>query len=168
LNVSEAVLGALEEALLVKHIERSAGEFSLPDNYTPFQDVRIGHIERIQLWANPAMFPRFEWFLKGEGGSLKERGRIYKAPRKQEEALAFLLDQLKSLGPGHEIYYYEAADKILKRLGYHVVKVIVPALTHLYLNETLAPLGTKRLREVPEKLGYKKTVFPNPLPHPFP
>lgn len=163
-----AIKRALEEALLVKHMQRRNKNFSLPDDYTPFGDNRVGHIERIQLWANPAMFSRFEWFLTGKQVSLKEREKIYKTPQKREGELMFLVNILESLGSEYKIYYYEARSKVLEKLGYHVVKVIVPALVHLYLYETFAPLDTKRLREVPGKLGYQKTVFPNPLPHPFP
>jgi len=49
-----------------------------------------------------------------------------------------------------------------------VVKAIVPQMVPFYLNETFAPLGAARLREVPQKLGYQSTRSINPWPHPFP
>jgi hypothetical protein len=72
------------------------------------------------------------------------------------------------LGKGYEIFYYQARHKILDDLGYFSVQAIVPALVPLYLREVYAPLGAKRLNEVPEKLGFKPAEKWNPWPHPFP
>jgi len=72
------------------------------------------------------------------------------------------------LGQGYEISCYQAEHQTLKDLGYFSVKVVVPALVTLYLNEPYAVLGAKRLKEVPWKLGFKPVKKWNPWPHPFP
>ncbi|MEK7085070.1 MAG: YcaO-like family protein [Patescibacteria group bacterium] len=167
-NPEAAIARALEEALLVYHnARRGTHGVSLPEPYIPFT-TPLGHHERIQLWANPAMFPRFKWFIGGKKisfGDIKNRCRAFASPA---EEYAFIVHELKKRGPGYEVYYYAAPHPILKELGYHAVKVIIPDLIPLYLRETRANLNGRRLREVPQRLGYNEAAFPNPLPHPFP
>lgn len=166
-----AIKNSLLEALMIQHTTRrvmAMDPFSLPDTYTPFEDTSIGQFERMKLWTNPRMFSRFRWFVSGKMHPFSDRKIKYEAPHDSKEEFAFLIEKFRSLGQGYEIYYYEAKHPVLAELNYHCVKVVVPALTNLYLDEHLAPLGASRLREVPAKLGYRAMNFPNHLPHPFP
>jgi len=68
------------------------------------------------------------------------------------------------------IYYKDITLPLIKKMGYYVIKVIIPEMVPFYLDERMAPLGAKRLYEVPIKLGYKKEVLEssfNMIPHPF-
>jgi len=168
-NPDAAIARALEESLLVYHNARQGEKniFSLPEPYLPFQ-TPLGHLERIKLWANPGMFPKFKWFLAGKKISFQEIKAGCRAPADPEQEYSFVADEFKKRGPGYEVYYYLAPHPILRESGYYAVKTIVPELIPLYLEETHASLGGKRLQEVPKRLGYAETTFPNPLPHPFP
>lgn len=161
------------EASGVYHWSRRRNEINpkqqkLERDYKPFQDNKIAQIERIDLLANPEMSGEFQFFLEGEKQSLKDlKGRTQSFDTKEEE-LSYLVEKFKALGSDYEILYYEAQNEILKKLGYSSVKVLVPALVHLYLTEIFAPLGAKRLKEVPPKLGFAPAKEWNSFPHPFP
>jgi len=167
------LLRSLIEATGVYHwwrikIENGKDFFSLGQDYEPFYEKSVGQIERLSLWTNEKMFPHFQFFIKGKKQSLREfitRTPKFSAP---EEELAYLTERFKLLGHDYEIFYYQASHEALKDLGYFSVKVIVPALVPLYLREIYAPLAAKRLKEVPQKLGFGPASKWNPWPHPFP
>ncbi len=160
------------EALTVHHgLRVRKGTFALAEGYegAPFLSYDVTQEARLRLWASENMFRRFRWFVSGPEQSLEEatRGFPVSFPTPREE-LRRVLDIFRGQGPGYEVYVYEAAHEILTTLGYHAVRVIIPALAPLYLNEPNAPLGASRLREVPRRLGYEPRATFNPLPHPFP
>lgn len=149
--------------------ERGQGYFSLDKNYQPFRDKSINQANRMKIWASSEMFKHFQFFINGSRkeflGELKRESIIFKT---EQEELKFLVNKFRSLGPGYEIYYYQAKHQALDDLGYYSVKVVVPELIPLYLNEPYAPLGSRRLKEAPIKLGFNQAVKWNPWPHPFP
>lgn len=168
----KTLLRALTEAAGVASWSRqrkdSGEEYFIAENYQPYRDKNIGQLERLNLWANEKMFSHFPFFLKGKIQSLKEIKNNFPKFSSSEKELQYLIEKFKSFGKNYEIFYYEARHQVLKDLGYSSVKVIVPALVPLYLREIYAPLGARRLKEVPEKLGFKSTEEWNPWPHPFP
>lgn len=174
MNCAKMLLRSLTEALSVFHWLRSVKETQEEDfpcidkDYRVFQDYSINQSARLSLWANQKMFDHFQFFLKGQKESLKELEKRFPQFFSPEEELDYLIKKFKSLGHDYEIFYYQAQHKILKDLDYCSVKVIVPALVSLYLNEPHVPLGANRLKEVPEKLGFKPAKKWNPWPHPFP
>lgn len=166
-DATQAIISAILESLLVYHITRkNKRNFTLPDAYEPFVTA-LGHIERIGLWANPSMYEKFTWFLKGSNISFHDSQRHHRIKDTRHE-LEAVLERLREMGKGYEVYHYPVKNPLLKKFNYHVEKVIVPQLVPLYLYEENAPLEKLRLRETPQKLGYAHAVFPNPLPHPFP
>jgi ribosomal protein S12 methylthiotransferase accessory factor len=134
----------------------------------PFRDVSINQLKRLTLWANEKMFDKIKFFLEGEEIDLNEltKNQIkFTSPKKE---LEYLTEKFRSLGKEYEIFYYQAKHKMLDELGYFSVKVIVPALVPLYLREIYAPMGARRLKEVPPKIGFSSSKEWNPWPHPFP
>jgi ribosomal protein S12 methylthiotransferase accessory factor len=140
----------------------------LPKDYEPFRDEKMGQIERLNLWGSEKMFKNFQFFLKGKIQSLITLKTKTPKFSSSDEEMNHLIKKFKSLGKGYEIFYYDAKNKILKDLDYFTVQVIVPALLPLYLRESYAPLGTRRLKEAPGKMGFEPAKEWNPLPHPFP
>jgi ribosomal protein S12 methylthiotransferase accessory factor len=164
---------SLIEATGVYHFRRKRTEsgekiFSLKSDYEPFFDRSIGQFERLALWSDEKIFPHFQFFMRGEEQSVKELGKKSIKFSSAEKELEYLTEKFRLLGKDYEIFYYQASHEVLKDLGYYSVKVIVPALIPLYLREIYAPLGAGRLKEVPEKLGFKPSEKWNPWPHPFP
>lgn len=70
-----------------------------------------------------------------------------------------------------DIYYVNLTDKLFKKSGFTIVKVIIPELQPLYLNEKYKYLGKKRLYQAPVNMGLlkkPKSEFElNRVPHPF-
>lgn len=172
-NILPKLQHAAEEALSVHmHLANDASmQYILPDNYVPFTMWTIGKRERLALWKDPTMFTHLQQFLSGPEISFEEFARhdVKNFSNAQEE-LHGVLDQFRKKGSGYEVYIYECRSPILTRVGYHVVRSIVPALLPLYLTENLATLEATRLESVPRYLGVpvQNTTTMNPLPHPYP
>jgi ribosomal protein S12 methylthiotransferase accessory factor len=168
-TAEEAILNAYFEAIhsqtnVAENREKNTIDFS---NYKPFMRTDIGREERIRLWHGQDFYERSRFFWSGEKESFKEFSARFKQHISPRAALDATLEHFRSMGKGYEVYAYEHRHPVLTRLGYHVVKVLIPELLPLHLSEHMAPLGGKRLKEVPERLGYKNAKL-NPLPHPFP
>lgn len=168
-NPVAAIRRALTEALGGRHWLRGRGPLypSLPESYQPFSSA-LFIPERLLIWGNEKSISAIDFFLHGPHMSLEEicKGEIKKETPKKE--LWILVESFAKRGEGYEIFYYEAKHPALKELGYHSVRVSVPALTPLYLNETCAPLGAERIKKACYLLGYTPAERVNQLPHPFP
>lgn len=168
-SLEQGLMRSITEALGVYHWLRLQPEESvvLPDGYRPFRDTSIGHEKRLQLWSDGAMFPLFAPFLSGRVVPCRVRSypKSFLSPKAE---LDRILEISRKKGKGYEVYVYEAQHRILKTLGYSSVKVVIPALIPLYLNEQDAPLAASRLRSVILDTGREPKAEYNPWPHPFP
>ncbi|RJQ34367.1 hypothetical protein C4568_02700 [Candidatus Parcubacteria bacterium] len=124
-----------------------------------------GSNKRLLLWYGTENINEINFFLGGVHTPIDySKDRLFKMP---DEELAYLIDLFRSRGDEYEIFVYEAQHEALNVLGYHSVKVCVPALLPLYLMETYAPLGSKRLADAQKEAG-KEGIPATPYPHPFP
>ncbi|HEY4525398.1 MAG TPA: YcaO-like family protein [Candidatus Paceibacterota bacterium] len=162
------MLHAGYEALAVLTTSLQLEQFRLPKEYKPFSDKKIGRSERLSLWRGKDMLERFAFFLQGRAVSIETFARTIQVDDSAEAHLAYVLGKLKEKGAGYEVYVYEVQHEVLRELGYHVVKTIVPRLIPLYLFEHLPALGATRLREAARTLGYTPAEHFVPWPHPFP
>ena len=167
-SLGELILQSAGEALATHASASSREAYEVASGYEPFTDPKIGRDERLRMWKGNEMLERFRFFISGKFQSFEGfmgDAVWYTTPQAR---IAYILERLKMLGEGYEAYVFEAAHPVLKTLGYHAVKAIVPRLMHLYLNEHMAMLAAPRLRDVPPKLGYTPAEALNPMPHPFP
>ncbi|HEY4488208.1 MAG TPA: YcaO-like family protein [Candidatus Paceibacterota bacterium] len=166
-SLEEMVEQSLLEALVNNALSAARPMYTLPSNYEPFTDKDMPRAERISLWRGARMLAKFDFLLSGE----TQDARAFipeRAPQTARAQLAYVCGELKKRGTGYEVYVYEARHRALARIGYRVVRTIVPQLVPLYFSEFAAPLGARRLREVPERLGFVAAEEFNTLPHPFP
>jgi ribosomal protein S12 methylthiotransferase accessory factor len=167
-DLKSMLLQSAIEAMTVSGFIAEKAVFDISEDYRPFSDTRIGRTERLNAWKGTKMLERFEFFTSGEKQSLDDfMGNVGNITEIRDQ-LAYVLERFRLLGEGYETYIYEVNEPVLKNIGYHVVRTIVPQLVPLYLSEYAAPLDSKRLREVPAKLGFTAAAEPNPWPHPFP
>lgn len=172
LDPEKAIIQSVTEALGVRHWLRRRGKagtkeaaFPLSPSYQPFKE-EIGQEGRLLLWGRREMLPYFAFFLEGQTQPLSAIPmRTFSAPPKELECLQKIIG---SLGPEYRIYFYKAQHTVLDALGYCALRVIIPPLLPLYLNENAATLGAGRLKTALAKLGKKPAASLNPLPHPFP
>lgn len=167
-----AIRSALDEAIFGFHSVRGyppdTGEILLPRDYVPFQNP-IGKEIRLKLWHSREIIKNTSFLIKGLVKSYEELSRRLPPPTESpKEDLKSILSEFKDKGPEYEIYAYYAEHPVLEKINYHVARIIIPALIPFYLVETNAPLGAKRIKEVPPKLGFAVAAKPNPWPHPFP
>lgn len=164
-----ALRAAIEEAWAVYDWIRQRPYFTLPANYSAFTYGLVGREERLRLWANPEMEVDFRFLVDGLESKFTHTSfaqcTIFGSLGEELQHVAAVIE---SFGSGYEVYYHAIKNPILEKLRYHVVKVIVPQLIPLYLNEHMAPVRAGRLREVPKKIGYPHALSLNVLPHPFP
>jgi bacteriocin biosynthesis cyclodehydratase domain-containing protein len=82
-----------------------------------------------------------------------------------DEQLDALVAELRTAG--HPVYAVDLTTPDTRRLGVHVVRVLVPGLQHLAGIHDCRMLGGSRLREVVARLGFTSAPD-NPYPHPLP
>ena len=167
-DIATNILAAANEALSTQTAP-GLSSVTLPNGYKPFSDSKFGKDERLNVWIGHSMLEKAKFFISGPEVTLSESamGRAAQSfPSKQAE-YSHTLSLFKKKGKGYELYCYEAKHPVLRTLGYHVTKVLVPRLFPLYINESFATLDSERLQSMPTSLGYSDVSL-NPWPHPFP
>lgn len=163
-----ALCRAFEEALGVYVWLRQA-KVDRAFDYTapPFTDRTVEQRKRTALFADQSNFAHYKFFLNGVTRPLSEFAWTAFSVD-VATALAEVVVPMEALGPDYTLYVYEAKHPILKKVGYHAVQTIVPALVPIHLTETYPCLDARRLKEVPKKLGFPAATTWNPVPQPFP
>lgn len=170
LDPEEAILGALMEAqrirLAVRRMfdEKSSGERKEDLLYRAYLWNLPGKIKDLAfLWSGPTQNVEISIFRNLE--ILKSRNAEISA----KEKLNKVLDELKN--NNCNVFAKDVTIPEAKKLGFCVVKTLVPQLQPMHLHDAQPFLSGKRLYNVPVKLGYfenPKTIEElNKLPHPF-
>jgi ribosomal protein S12 methylthiotransferase accessory factor len=167
-DIEDALIQSALEAIAINSYAASLETYRITKDYRPFSDWKLHRDARLSIWKGADMMERFAFFLSGPLKSVYDFAARMPAQESAADRLEYLVKQLDALGKGYEVYLYEAEDPVLKDIGFHVVRTVVPQLTPMYLTEHAAPLASRRLREVPAKIGYKAAEAFNPWPHPFP
>lgn len=90
-------------------------------------------------------------------------------PSEVQEELRTVLDRLSQRG--YQVIVVNCSVPMIRDLGLHVVKVLIPGLQPLHAGHRYAVLGGKRLYQVPRLMGLARRDRSrgdlNPWPHPF-
>ena len=133
----------------------------------PFSDITITRNERILMWYGDHIERDIDFFLQGKVVDLSTLP-IYTGKSDSYSLLNYMIKKLQEKNIS-DILYYEVNSGHLKKIGYHVVKVVVPEFLQLYLKENLATLSSPRLAHA---LGKSRNTMKlsdlNLIPHPFP
>jgi thiazole/oxazole-forming peptide maturase SagD family component len=90
-------------------------------------------------------------------------------PRAAEHELRHLVERLHQRG--YDVIVVDCSAPLLRQVGLHVVKVLVPGLQPLHAGHRYRVLGGRRLFEVARLMGYAdrdRTLEDlNPWPHPY-
>lgn len=164
LNMIDAIIGSIEEALHTRSWLRSEYEKS-PKKVKP-PDLQKNSSIKIRgfLWYPIEAIKNLNFWIQSP--EKKTVPAYYQAFSSGQELGKLIAIFKKS---NCQIYYKDLIVPALRKLGYYVVKVIIPQMQPLYLNEKYPLLGGRRLYAVPEKLGYKRRAESelNRYPHPF-
>ncbi|MEZ4341547.1 MAG: YcaO-like family protein [Nitrospirales bacterium] len=83
--------------------------------------------------------------------------------------LGVLRKEINSIG--HRILLIDLTTPELQNLGIFVIRAVIPGLHPLCVGHHIRALGGSRIREVPEKIGFRKKgegLGHNSVPHPLP
>ena len=142
------------------------------------------------FWARELLSSRADWRPAPDWSNVREFSdhvRLYAEPEMAQH-LAFLLDtparrELPDDAPprdavahaidvlartGHDVLAIDTTPPDVAAAGYVAVKVLVPGLAIMWCDQFLPPLGSPRLRSVPEALERPASPTFNLVPHPFP
>jgi ribosomal protein S12 methylthiotransferase accessory factor len=128
---------------------------SLPDHLKFYQNrEKIRHARF--LTSGPTRKDGVHQALAGEPGEVKEE-------------LSMILDRLSRRG--YQVIVVDCSVPMIRDLGLHAVKVLIPGLQALQSGYRYAALGGKRLYQVPRLMGLarrdRRPGELNPWPHPF-
>lgn len=179
LQTEKLLLKAALEAFSIANETRASATTSWIVGDDSFSDTEIGKSARLQnVWVGSQVKNNISFFLGAE--SIEYLEWLKKNPANgmsfnAEEECTMAARMVHTLGneygdqAAYAILRYTVSHRMLTELGYSVVRIIVPAFLPLYLTETFVTLNAKRLREVPQKLGYiaKKPDAYVKIPHPI-
>lgn len=161
-DIKSVIIGAIEESLMTRSWIR--------DNlvYSPkkINKTTINTLEqRAYYWLQPKNIKKMEFWLKSK--NIKSINEYKKVPiSKQYDEIIKTFREKKI-----DIYVVELENEEMLGEGIHVVKVVVPDLQPIHLDETMKYTTGKRLYQVPVKIGLLKHINKlnqlNKIPHPF-
>ncbi len=168
LNLHTAILGALTEAVSVRHSFRDVAP--LPDD---FPTAHIHRNERIRYWFKTDRLSHIEFIKQGPVKTITpipphiDRSDVGAFEIHCQEQLHIITNLLKK--NACDMYWADLTTNTVRHeSSLNVIFAMSPQLQPLFLRENLPETGGERLRSVPEKLGYQSAKEFNSVPHPFP
>lgn len=135
----------------------------------PDWQQKFAGADRILTWSRKDMWPHLSFLLSGKKKKLSE---IIKGSRTFSDIhseLQLVKDVLSKLGPDYEPLVYASNHPLAKQLSSNAVRVFVPALVPMFMEESGSVIHKHpRIKDVPEKIGFKARKEVYPYPHPFP
>ena len=169
LDPEDAVRKSLEELELTRSycqiIKRSQPPvMSRP----PYHLNIVDQATHIAYWCRHEVLPEADFlFTSKERVSFRDIENLATGDHKRD--LRTLCSRIE--GVGHSVLACDLTTRDIRELGMCVARVVIPGFNPLYMGYNIRARGGKRLKDVPQKLGY---VSPgpdgkdNPSPHPFP
>lgn len=165
-NIEEIIINAIEESLMTRSWTRD--EFSnIKKEYKPKRIIRKIE-DRAFFWFRQKSIEHLDFWLKGKYARKDINTRTNKL--NFTDSLEKLIRIFKQRNI--EMIYVDITQDYVTKYGFRVVKVIVPQLQPLYLDEAYPYLGGKRLYETPILMGgyfnkEKRRSQLNKIPHPI-
>lgn len=161
-NSSDAILGAIEEAQMVRFYTR--GKIPYKAGFKKNNEITTIE-ERAQFWSPISMIKQLDFWLNSKTYK-NDSAHTRKSSEDYLKKAVTLLDKR-----GVDIIYVDITDKLVKKYGFTVVKVIIPKLQPLYLDERYQYIQKDRIYNTPVEMGYykkpKQKKLLNQIPHPF-
>lgn len=162
-NLRETIIGAIEESLMVRFGTRD--EFAFKSQNYKEKNIISDIEDRANFWFPPSSIGYLNFWLK----SKKFKKINIKYFDRKKNILTRIINMLKE--KKMEPLYVDITDKNTRKYGFTVLKVIIPQLHPLYLDERYPYLGGNRLFDTPVKMGVLKKArlrnHLNKIPHPF-
>mgnify|MGYP000049956231 CR=1 FL=1 len=123
------------------------------------------HEQRGLFWADRKRRKLLNFLF--EGKKLRNIQRRENYPENSKKKVSLILNVIRSMN--YHCFYKQLSKLKIGKIKGYVVKVLVPELCPLYLDERFKYLGCKRIYEVPRKIGFEAMNEKrlNKIPHPF-
>ncbi len=160
MDIETAIIGAITEAFHTRTWVRKEYE-SNKGVVTKSELIKNSSIlNRALFWYPLSAIKNISFWL--------EKSHLVPLTRKRRVEANLKLVQDIIFKHKFSIYWKEITLPEFENLNYHIVKVVIPELQQLYLNEKYPLLGGDRLRTVPKKLNSEVLVDTiDNYPHPF-
>lgn len=162
-NVKDTIIGAIEESLMVRFGTRD--QFAYEGLNYKGKKIISTIDDRARFWLPQSSIEHLDFWLKSKNFK-KINTKDFDYAKNTLKMAIELLKEKKM-----ELIYIDIADRKIKRYGFTVLKVIIPQLHPLYLDESYPYLEGKRLHETPVKMELLKKPKTenqlNKIPHPF-
>jgi len=162
LDIESAIVGSINEAFHTRTWIRES-YIQNPKNISKTELIKNSTIKnRGIFWYSPKSILKLDFFIKNSDLIKTESANTDLSVQNQLRVLRKAL-----ANKGHKVYYKDITSKYFKDIPFKVVKVVIPGMQPVYLNEKYPLQGGERLRSVPSSLGYKNNTKLNTYPHPF-
>lgn len=162
-NVKDTIIGAIEESLMVRFGTRD--QFAYEVLNCKGKEIISPIDDRTRFWFPLSSIGHLDFWLKNK--NLKKINIKNSDYAKNTLKMAIELLKEKKM----DLMYIDIADRKIKRYGFTVLKVIIPQLHPLYLDESYPYLEGERLHDTPIKMGFLKKARTknqlNKIMHPF-
>jgi ribosomal protein S12 methylthiotransferase accessory factor len=160
MDIEMAVIGAITEAFHTRTWVRKEYESSKQTISKNELIENSSILNRALFWYPTSSIKHINfWLKKSQVVSLKHKKNV--------KTNLKIVQDIISRNKLH-IYWKEITLPQFNKVNYHIVKVVIPELQQLYLNEKYPLLGGERLRTVPEHLNAVSLVdIIEHYPHPF-
>lgn len=163
-NIKETIIGAIEESLMVRSWQRDRFIYGATIQKKP-RIIRTIE-DRAYYWFKRKSIDYLDFWLES-----KNTNRLNLNTKLSDKNKEFIMAVSLLEKANVEVYYVDITHSKMKKLGFRVVKVIIPQLQPLYLDEKYPYFGGSRLYDVPVKLGLLNSPNQekqlNKIPHPF-
>ncbi|MBI2675426.1 MAG: YcaO-like family protein [Candidatus Aenigmarchaeota archaeon] len=160
LDAEKTIIGAMEEAYLTRPWIREL--LLKPDERISERNELLDDIDKRGIfWSKRNMIKHLDFLLKSkETKSVNEYKKVGK-----KNMLEVCFSFLKKM----DVFFRDLTTPEIREIGFKVVKILIPQMHPLHLNEEYKYLGGERLYSVPETLGFhrKRGGELNRIPHPF-
>ncbi len=164
-----AIEKAIREGSSCVHVFENTDNVLLKKDYTPFISNHIDRTERINLSSSGNYRNQSKMLFLGKVNFKSIEEKISSIFSNKSEELKALLNILNLKGNNYNnVYVYNSSSDILQKLNFFVVKVIIPKLYPIYLEENMALPNSERLSDFNLWKNGKKDFEINTFPHPFP
>lgn len=165
-DMNQNVIGATEEALMVRSWIRDEYMYLKPKHSSP--KIISSIEERANFWCPMSAIHYLDFWLSANQNKGPYKPHRFRRSSYKEK----VMELIRMLGPkGYDIVYIDITAPAVRKYGVKVVKVIIPQLQPVHLDEKYPYLTFQRLYNAPVNMGMlrepKTFKELNNIPHPF-
>lgn len=166
LNPEEAIRKSLEELAHTRRYSQYLMSLIPELENDPSYENIIKQVHHLRFWSNHKNLPLASFLF--ESNKTVDFSSLLNLdtgnPHKNVDVVVKKVAQTR-----HPVFLVDITSPDIKPLGLFVIRAVIPGYQPLRMGHIYRALGGKRLKEIPQKFGYKNTQKDGlHVPHPFP